>query len=107
MFSKDQLYVGQVFPRKEAFKFHMTLYAISNKLRYLVKKLEPRKILLECVEGASCGWRVYATKIGGFPKFEINTMENVHTCSVDDRWAFQSHATSTVIGDMMGHKYGT
>lgn len=67
---------------------HMTLYAISNKFRYLVKKSEPRKILLECVEEASCGWRVYATKIGGCPKFEINTIENVHTCSVDDSWAF-------------------
>lgn len=88
MFSKDKLYVGQVFARKEAFKLHMTLYAISNKFRYLVKKSEARKILLECVEEASCGWRVYATKIGGCPKFEINTMENVHTCSVDDPWAF-------------------
>ncbi|KAF3537201.1 hypothetical protein F2Q69_00022307 [Brassica cretica] len=73
---------------KEALKLHMTLYAISNKFRYLVKKSEPRKILLECVEEASCGWRVYATKIGGCPKFEINTIENVHTCSVDDSWAF-------------------
>ncbi|KAL0716320.1 hypothetical protein Bca4012_065642 [Brassica carinata] len=33
--SKDHLRVGQVLVNKEAFKLHMTLYAIANKFRYL------------------------------------------------------------------------
>ncbi|KAJ4889294.1 hypothetical protein Rs2_29042 [Raphanus sativus] len=70
MTASNHLRVGQVFPSKEDLKMHLTLYAISNKFRFLVKKSEPGKMLLECV-GTICGWRVYATKIGGCSRFEI------------------------------------
>lgn len=105
MQAKDHLRVGQVFENKEAFKLHMTLYAIANKFRYLIKRSEPGKILLECV-GAICGWRVYATKMGGCPRFEIRTLDPLHTCSVADRWGFRNHATASVIGGMMRERYG-
>lgn len=43
MASKDQLYVGQMFENREAFKNHMSIYAIANKFKYLVKRSEPGK----------------------------------------------------------------
>lgn len=105
MTSKDHLYVGQMFPERDAFKLHMTLYAIANKFRFLVKKSEPGKILLEC-SGMNCVWQVYNAKVSGSPCFDIRTLESGHNCSVDERWGFHSHATSNVVGDMVRHRYG-
>lgn len=78
MTGKDHLYVGQIFMDREAFKMHMSLYAIANKFRFLIKRSEPGKMLLEC-GGEGCGWRVYAAKIGGCPRFEIHTLEKAHS----------------------------
>lgn len=106
MTGKDHLYVGQIFIDREAFKMHMSLYAIANKFRFLIKRSEPGKMLLEC-SGQGCGWRVYAAKIGGCPRFEIRTLEKSHSCTVNERWGFRNHATSTIVGDMMRNRYGT
>lgn len=104
MRGKDHLYVGQLFLNREAFKLHMSLYANANKFGYRVKRSEPGKMVLEC-SGASCLWRVYATKLGGPPKFEIKTIRTTHTCSVEERWGFRRHATSSIIGDMMRNRF--
>ncbi|KAF3503929.1 hypothetical protein F2Q69_00044620 [Brassica cretica] len=80
----DDIYTGQVFVDKEAFKLHMSLYAIANKFSYRVKRSEPGKMVLEC-SGNNCEWRVYAAKIGGCPKFEIKTLVKTHMFSVDER----------------------
>lgn len=106
MTSKDHLYAGQVFMDREAFKMHMSLYAIANKFRFLIKRTEPGKMLLEC-RGQGCGWRVYAAKIGGCARFEIRTLHKDHSSTVNDRWGFRNHATSSIVGDMMRKKYGT
>ncbi|KAF3546250.1 hypothetical protein DY000_02002058 [Brassica cretica] len=60
MASKGQVYVGQVFATRDAFKLHMSL-------------------------GANCGWRAYAVKIGGTTRFETRTADTAHTCSVNER----------------------
>lgn len=106
MTDKEHLYVGQVFIDGDAFKMHMSLYAIANKFRFLIKRSELGKMLLEC-RGLGCGWRVYAAKIGGCTRFEIRTLEKVHTCTVNERWGFRNHATSSIVGDMMRKRYGT
>ncbi|KAF3500930.1 hypothetical protein F2Q69_00044619 [Brassica cretica] len=49
----DHIYTGQVFVDKEAFKLHMSLYAIANKFSYRVKRSEPGKMVLEC-SGNNC-----------------------------------------------------
>ncbi|KAL0733434.1 hypothetical protein Bca4012_009644 [Brassica carinata] len=105
MTNKDHLYVGQVFMDIDAFKMHMSLYVIANTFRYLVKRSEPSKMLLEC-SGSGCGWRVYAAKIGGSARFEIRTLLKDHSCTVNDRWGFRNHATSSVVGDIMRNWYG-
>lgn len=81
----NKIYVGQVFQDREAFKLHMSLYAIANKFKYLVKRSEPGKMVLEC-SSANCGWCVYAIKVQGCTRFDIRTVEEAHTCSVDDLW---------------------
>lgn len=105
MASKGQVYVGQVFETRDAFKLHMSMYAIANKFNYLVKRSEPGKMVLEC-GGANCGWRAYAVKIGGTTRFEIRTADTAHTCSVNERWGFRHHATASIVGDMMRQRYG-
>lgn len=55
MASKDHLRVGQVLVNKEAFKLHMTLYAIANKFRYLVKRSERVKYCFSVLEKNVCG----------------------------------------------------
>ncbi|KAL0730653.1 hypothetical protein Bca4012_026746 [Brassica carinata] len=106
MTRKDHLFVGQVFMDREAFKMHMSLYAIANKFRFLIKSSEPGKMLLEC-SGQGCGWRVYAAKMGGCACFEIRTLQKEHSCTVNDRWGLRNHATSSIVGKMMRNRYGT
>lgn len=101
---RDHLYVGQVFLDRDAFKLHMSLYAMANKFGYRVKRSEPGKMVLQC-NGASCFWRVYAAKLGGSPRFEIKTLRTTHTCSVEERSGFRRHATSSIIGDMLRNRY--
>ncbi|CAN6998763.1 unnamed protein product [Brassica oleracea var. botrytis] len=62
-------------------------------------------MVLGCV-GVNCEWRIYATKVGGCSRFEIRTLEPTHTCNVDDRWRFRSHATSSIMGNMLRNRYG-
>lgn len=102
--STEHLYVGQVFVDRDAFKTHMSLYALANKFRYFVRKSEPGKVVLQC-SGLSCSWRVYAAKIHGSVHFEIKTVENTHRCTVDERGQFRKHATSSIVGGMMRKKY--
>lgn len=104
MEKSSHLYVGQVFVDKDAFKVHMSIYALANKFRYFVRKSEPGKVVLEC-SGVNCVWRVYAAKILGCPRFEVKTLENVHMCTVDERGQFTRQATSSIVGGMMRSKY--
>ncbi|KAF2532110.1 hypothetical protein F2Q70_00029035 [Brassica cretica] len=104
MASKDQLYVGRVFETRDAFKLHMSLYTIANKFKYLVKPSEPGKMVLQC-GGANCGWRIYVVKVRGSTRFEIRTVEAAHMCSVNERWGFCHHATSSIVGDMIRQRY--
>lgn len=106
MRNPNHLHVGKIFPDKEAFKLHMSLYAITNKFRFLTKKSEPGKMLLAC-SGVSCSWRVYAAKVVDSPCFQIRTINAAHTCTVNERWAFRDHATSNVVGGLVRHRYGT
>ncbi|KAF3608751.1 hypothetical protein DY000_02047614 [Brassica cretica] len=76
----NHLFVGQVFVDRDAFKVHMSLYALANKYNYFVRRSEPGKVVLEC-SGVNCAWRVYAAKIPGCPRFEIKTLESHHRCS--------------------------
>ena len=102
---KPHLYVGQVFVDRHAFKTHMSLYALANKFRYLCKRSEPGKMMLEC-NGSNCNWRVYAAKIAGCPRFQIKRVDEEHKCTIDERGDLKRHATTTLIGDMMRTKYG-
>ncbi|KAF3502535.1 hypothetical protein F2Q69_00039997 [Brassica cretica] len=102
--SNNQLYVGQVFVDRDAFKVHMSLHALANKYRYFVRKSGPGKVVLEC-SGVNCPWRLYATKIIGCPRFEIKTLDSNHRCTVSERGEFRRHATSSTVGGMMRSKY--
>lgn len=104
MVRNDHLYVGQVFVDREAFKVHMSLYALANKFRFFVKKSETGRVVLEC-SGVNCSWRVYATKMPGCPRFEIKTLDTTHRCTVEERGEFRKHATSSIVGGMMRSKY--
>ncbi|XP_013594925.1 PREDICTED: uncharacterized protein LOC106303121 [Brassica oleracea var. oleracea] len=102
--SNNQLYVGQVFVDRDAFKVHMSLHALANKYIYFKRKSEPGKLVLEC-SGVNCQWRVYAAKITGCPLFEIKTLDSNHHCTVSERGQFRRHATSSIVGGMMRSKY--
>ncbi|XP_013624088.1 PREDICTED: uncharacterized protein LOC106330075 [Brassica oleracea var. oleracea] len=104
MESNNQLYVGQVFVDRDAFKVHMSLHALAKRYRYFVRKSEPGKVVLEC-SGVNYQWRVYATKIMGCPRFEIKTLDSNHHCTVSERGQFRRHATSSIVGGMMRSKY--
>ncbi|KAF3591398.1 hypothetical protein DY000_02025361 [Brassica cretica] len=90
--SNNQLYVGQVFVDRDAFKVHMSLHALANKYIYFVRKFEPGKV-------------VYATKITGCPQFEIKTLDSNHRCTVSEQGQFMRHATSSIVRGMMRSKY--
>ena len=102
--SNNQLYVGQVFVDRDAFKVHMSLHALANKYIYFKRKSEHGKVVLEC-SGVNCQWRVYAAKITGCPLFEIKTLDSNHHCTVSERGQFRRHATSSIVGGMMRGKY--
>ncbi|WZZ53048.1 hypothetical protein YC2023_053155 [Brassica napus] len=98
------LYVGQVFMDRSAFKTHMSLYALAKKFRFLCRRSEPGKMVLEC-KGVECPWRVSAAKLPGCPRFQIKRLNEEHTCTVDERRDFTRHATSNLIGEMVRSKY--
>lgn len=89
---------------RSAFKTHMSLYALAKKFRFLCRRSEPGKMVLEC-KGTECPWRVSAAKLPGCPRFQIKRLTNEHTCTVDERGDFKRHATSNLIGEMVRNKY--
>lgn len=98
------LFVGQVFVDRAAFKTHMSLYALAKKFRFLCRRSEPGKMILQC-KSTECSWRVYAAKLPGCPRFQIKRLNEEHTCNVDDRGDFKRHATSNLIEEMVRSKY--
>lgn len=89
---------------RSAFKTHMSLYALAKKFRFVCRRSEPGKMVMEC-NGINCNWRVYASKLAGCPRFQIKRLCNEHSCTVDERGDFKRHATSNLIGEMVRNKY--
>lgn len=62
----------------------MAIYALDHKFRFRNARFSPVGMVLTCI-GASCKWRVYATKMKNVEKYEIRKLILEHTCSIDER----------------------
>lgn len=100
----DDLYVGMIFKNREEFKQHMALYAIRNKFRFRNSRSSPGGMILRCF-CMMCNWRVYAVIMKNTEMFEVRTLELQHSCTVDDRYEYQSQEPHTVIRGMMKARF--
>ncbi|XP_013705009.1 uncharacterized protein LOC106408865 [Brassica napus] len=80
------------------------MYAIVNKFKYKSGKSDPSMMVLKCC-GNLCPWRLYAVRLKDSELFEIRSIINNHTCSVNVRGGYQTQATASVIGELMKTKY--
>ncbi|KAH0926238.1 hypothetical protein HID58_018494 [Brassica napus] len=71
----DDLYEGNVFKSRVAFKQHMAIYALENKFRFRNARSSPDGMVLT----------VYTIKIKNVEKYKIRRLYLEHTCSVDER----------------------
>lgn len=82
--NSEDIYVGMSFKSKEAFKQHMSMYAIKKKFRFRTSRSAPEGMVLTCFS-TTCSWRVYATRLKNVEMYEIRKLVLDHSCSVDDR----------------------
>lgn len=59
-----------IFQNRDAFKIHMTLYALNHKFNYRNQRSTQYMIILKC-SGLLCQWRVYAINMPDSYLYEI------------------------------------
>ncbi|XP_013660420.1 uncharacterized protein LOC106365541 [Brassica napus] len=104
MHNANELHVGMVFKNREEFKQHIALYAIHWKFRYRTPRSAPEGMVLKCFS-TTCTWRVYAVRLKDSETYEVRKMNDTHTCSVDDRSGYQTHATHKMVGEMVRKQF--
>nr|XP_017245417.1 PREDICTED: uncharacterized protein LOC108217078 [Daucus carota subsp. sativus] len=94
----------QKYKDKETLQMVLSFYAINNNFQYKVKKSCKNEYSLVCVD-INCEWKLRASRSGNTNHFIIRTFVNNHTCSLEIRFKNQRQATTSVIADVIKHKF--
>lgn len=99
-----ELSVSQIYKDKETLKMVISFHAINNNFQYKVKKSCPNEYYVVCVD-ENCEWKLRASRKGNTTHFIIRTFKNNHTCALEMRFKNQRQATTSVIADVIKHKF--
>ncbi|KAJ6813878.1 uncharacterized protein M6B38_141805 [Iris pallida] len=76
----NELFVGQYFDSRSAFRTFISDLAIENKFTCSVSVMNNAKGIIYTCNQPTCRWRVYARPIRRGNIFQIATLENRHSC---------------------------
>ncbi|XP_060974177.1 uncharacterized protein LOC133039328 [Cannabis sativa] len=101
-----ELHVGKFFRDKEHLKMVFGLYAMKKGFDYYVRKSGTDIWYVTCKD-TDCGWRLRAKKNVLSNMFEVSTIHNVHTCSLDLRGKDNRQASPVIVDDLIKDKVAT
>ncbi|KAG7599944.1 Transposase MuDR plant [Arabidopsis suecica] len=92
-----ELAVGQCFETKEDLETRLKILTVLQKFDFDVAKSTPTILILKCWV-KEYQWRVRATPVDEYPKFQVRVFVSEHTCSVTDRSSRSRQATHDILG---------
>ena len=91
------LAVGQCFETKDHLETRLKILTVLQKFDFDVSKSTPTLYFVKCwIKG--CRWRVRATPVDEYPKFQVRVYVSEHTCSVTKRSSRSRQATHEILG---------
>ncbi|KAM6545844.1 hypothetical protein CsatB_026580 [Cannabis sativa] len=102
--NEEEIVVSQIYKDKKTLKNVLSHYAIKNNFQYCVQKSCTKEYLVVCLD-KNCKWTLRALRNGKTNQFIIKSFQQIHTCALEIRYKDKRQATSTIIGDMIKHKF--
>jgi len=91
------LAVGQCFETKDHLETRLKILTVLQKFDFDVSKSTPKLYFVMCwIKG--CWWRVRATLVDEYPKFQVRVYVSEHTCSITKRSSRSRQATHEILG---------
>ncbi|XP_062110831.1 uncharacterized protein LOC133822494 [Humulus lupulus] len=100
----QEIALSQIYKDKETLKTVLSHYAINNHFQYCVQKSCKKEYLVACLD-KNCKWMLRASRNENTNQFIIRKFSHIHTCALEIRLKDQRQATSTIIADMIKHKF--
>ncbi|XP_062103307.1 uncharacterized protein LOC133814353 [Humulus lupulus] len=100
----QEISLSQIYKDKDTLKTVLSHYAISNHFQYCVQKSCKKEYVVACLD-KNCKWMLRASRNGNTNQFIIRRFSHIHTCALEIRLKNQRQATSTIIADMIKHKF--
>ncbi|XP_062075859.1 uncharacterized protein LOC133779985 [Humulus lupulus] len=100
----QEIALSQIYKDKETLKTVLSHYAINNHFQYCVQKSCKKEYLVACLD-KNFKWMLRASRNGNTNQFIIRKFSYINTCALEIRLKDQRQATSTIIADMIKHKF--
>ncbi|KAK1354916.1 hypothetical protein POM88_048172 [Heracleum sosnowskyi] len=96
--------LSQIYKDKETLQIVLSHYALNNNFQYIVQKSCKKEYLVACID-KNCKWMLRASRNGKTNQFIIRRFIDTHTCALEIRFKSQSQATTSIIADVIKHKF--
>lgn len=95
---------GDTFESKRDTQTAVCHYALIKRFNFKVDKSCKKTYFVSCID-KNCGWLFHASSIGKTSIFKVRKFNDVHTCSMEDRFKQNQHATSRFIANVVKTKF--
>ena len=92
----QEINVGDTFNSKRDTQIAVCHYALIKRFNFKIDKSCKKHYSVSYVD-INYGWKFHASSIGKIPIFKVRMFKDVHTCSFEDRFRENRHATSRFI----------
>ena len=100
----QEINVGVTFENKRETQVAVCYHALTQRFNFKIDKSCTKCYFVSCVD-VKCGWKFKASSMGKTGIFKVRKFNDVHTCSFEDRFKENRHATSKFIANVVKVKY--
>ncbi|KAK1399453.1 SWIM-type domain-containing protein [Heracleum sosnowskyi] len=94
----------EIYKDKETLQIVLSHYALNNNFQYIVQKSCKKEYLVACID-KNFKWMLRASRNGKTNQFIIRRFIDTHTCALEIRFKSQRQATTSIIADVIKHKF--
>ncbi|KAK1396847.1 hypothetical protein POM88_006710 [Heracleum sosnowskyi] len=96
--------LSQIYKDNETLQIVLSHYALNNNFQYIVQKSCKKEYLVACID-KNCKWMLRASRNGKTNQLIIRRFIDTHTCALEIRFKSQRQATTSIIADVIKHKF--
>ncbi|KAJ9564652.1 hypothetical protein OSB04_000618 [Centaurea solstitialis] len=102
---REKVKLHQVFRTKGDLTLALGLKFLQEGFEFRTPKSCKKRYEATCAQ-KNCGWRIYASCLGGSTMFQVRTLNDVHTCSRTQMHSAHRNASRRVLSHLLLDKTG-